>query len=104
LKPSLPTASGPDRRHRGGFYFFEKNLCREPLAKAVGKGGFSIFFENSPVPSVRGRSRRQRWFFYFFLKIILCRVSGPEAVGKDGFLFFKKISLPSAFGNYSRQS
>jgi hypothetical protein len=66
LKPSLSTASGPDRRHRGGFYFFEKNLCREPLAKAVGKGGFSIFF----------------------LKIVLCRVSGAEAVGKDGFSIF----------------
>jgi hypothetical protein len=27
----------------GGFIFFEKNLCREPLAKAVGKGCFLFF-------------------------------------------------------------
>jgi hypothetical protein len=51
-------------------------------AKAVGKDGFSIFF----------------------LKRILFRVSGAEAVGKDVFLCFKKISLPRAFANYSRQS
>jgi hypothetical protein len=42
--------------------------------------------------------------FLFFLKKTLCRASLAKAVGKDGFLFFKKISLPSAPCNYARQS
>jgi hypothetical protein len=40
-------------------------MCLEPLAEAVGKDGFSIFFEK-----------------------ILCRASLAKAVGKNGFLFF----------------
>jgi hypothetical protein len=43
------------------------------------------------VPRAPGRSRRERWFFYFFEKI-LCRGSGAEAVGKDGFSIFLKKS------------
>jgi hypothetical protein len=81
LKSSLPTASLPGRWQRGGFH---------------------IFLENS-VPSAPGTGRRQRLFFYF-CKQTLCRELGAKAVGKDCFLFFKKLSLPSAMCNYARQS
>jgi hypothetical protein len=64
LENSVPRAPGRGRRQRRFFYFFENNLCREPLAEAVGKYGFSIFFKH------------------------LCREPLSQAVGKDDFLFF----------------
>jgi hypothetical protein len=42
------------------------------------------------MPRAHGKGRRQRLFFFFFLKKFLCRESLTKAVGKDGFLFFKK--------------
>jgi hypothetical protein len=65
LKSSLPTTSRLGRWQKGGFiflkktcverhgkgrrqiwfsiFFFAKNLCRAPMAKAVGKDGFLFF-------------------------------------------------------------
>jgi hypothetical protein len=57
----LAKAVGKD----GFSIFFEKILCRASLAKAVGKDGFSIFLKKNPVPSVPGKGRRQRRFFIF---------------------------------------
>jgi hypothetical protein len=36
-------AEGPSAK-RGFLFFLKTNLCREPLAKAVGKGGFLFLF------------------------------------------------------------
>jgi hypothetical protein len=62
-------------------------VCREPLAKAVGKGGLLLFFLKKPVPRAPIKGRRQRLFFYLFEKI-MCRAYLTQAVGKDSFLFF----------------
>jgi hypothetical protein len=47
------------------------------------------------------QGRRQRLFFF---EKNLCRKPLAKAVGKDGFLFFKKNSLPRAPWNYARRS
>jgi hypothetical protein len=81
-----------------------KKTCAESHWQRPSAKGVFLFFLKIVLCRVSGAEAVGKDGFSIFLKIILCRVSGPEAVGKDGFLFFKKISLPSAFGNYSRQS
>jgi hypothetical protein len=47
---------------------------------------FLFFFENNPVPSVRARSRRQRYFFIFlknffaegFWQLLSAKLGTPE--------------------------
>jgi hypothetical protein len=86
LKTPVPRAPGRGRRQRRFFYFFENNLCQEPLAEAVNKDSFSIFYTKFSLPSTPCNYARQSWehqsWEIFFQS---CRAYLQGTLGKGAF-------------------